>query len=103
MCSEHNTPVVGPEKARPSRSRSRPRTPSRVAVDHESVDAHSSDLEKDEHRISEPGQVPMLDMSHYKMIDQVWHFCSVDWGAKCKPPININVFLANNERPLHWI
>ena len=26
----------------------------------------------------------LLDLNHYRIIDEVWHFCSVDWGHRCK-------------------
>ena len=25
-----------------------------------------------------------LDLNHYKVINEVWYYCSVDWGSKCK-------------------
>ena len=25
-----------------------------------------------------------LDLNHYKVINDVWYYCSVDWGRKCK-------------------
>lgn len=25
---------------------------------------------------------PTLDLSHYRMVDEVWHYCSVDWSTK---------------------
>lgn len=26
---------------------------------------------------------PMLNVSHYKMVNEVWHWCSIDWSLKC--------------------
>lgn len=28
---------------------------------------------------------PSLDLNHYRIVDDVWHFSSVDWGRNCKP------------------
>lgn len=28
---------------------------------------------------------PSLDLNHYRIADDVWHFSSVDWGRNCKP------------------
>lgn len=25
----------------------------------------------------------ILDLNHYRIVDEVWHFASVDWGSKC--------------------
>jgi len=28
----------------------------------------------------------LLDLNHYRLVDEVWHFSSVDWGPNCKVP-----------------
>jgi hypothetical protein len=25
-----------------------------------------------------------LDLNHYRIVDEVWHFCSTDWGLRCR-------------------
>ena len=48
-----------------------------------SVDTHSSDPEAFE--MGESSKEDRgLDLNHYRIVDEVWHFCSVDWGSKCK-------------------
>lgn len=27
---------------------------------------------------------PMLDINHYRVVNQFWHYCSVDPGSKCR-------------------
>lgn len=26
-----------------------------------------------------------LNLNYYHLVNEVWHFCSVDWGSRCKP------------------
>jgi hypothetical protein len=28
-------------------------------------------------------QEEYLDLNHYQIVDEVWHYSSVDWGSKC--------------------
>lgn len=48
-----------------------------------SMDTHSSDPEAHEMEESRRNDRP-LDLNHYRIVDEVWHFCSVDWGSKCE-------------------
>ena len=41
------------------------------------LEGHSANLEKRSH-LMDP-----LDLNHYSLVDQVWHYSSVDWGHKC--------------------
>ena len=49
-----------------------------------SLEIPFTDLEKNSENgvITMPPQTPHI--SHYKMASEVWHYCSVDWGKKCK-------------------
>lgn len=47
-----------------------------------SVDTQSPDPEKDEKTMYRPSNSQMKDLNHYKVVNQVWHYCSVDWGSK---------------------
>ena len=29
---------------------------------------------------------PVSDLNHYRLVNEVWHFSSVDWGEKCWSP-----------------
>lgn len=35
---------------------------------------------------SEPESEPAseLNLNYYQFVNEVWHFCSVDWGSRCK-------------------
>ena len=30
-----------------------------------------------------------LDLNHYRIVNEVWHFMSVDWGYRCKLPSRV--------------
>lgn len=46
------------------------------------ADSQSNDIEKtNDTQEQDPG---MIDLNHYRVINNVWHFFSVDWGHKCK-------------------
>ena len=45
---------------------------------------HLSDPEKNgPENPSSIDETEYLQLSHYKLIDEVWHYCSVDWGSRC--------------------
>ena len=48
-----------------------------------STDKHSLDPEALEMEETRDHDEP-LDLNHYRIVDEVWHFCSVDWGSRCK-------------------
>ena len=62
-----------------------------VATGASPLASHISDPEKNDHDPSPlMDSAEALDLSHYKLIDEVWHYCSVDWGEKCEQlPWNI--------------
>ena len=62
-------------------------------LERKSTDTHSADLEKDEKGLPVLTRLPMLDLNHYKMVNEVWHFYSVDWGTNCRPFAMIRVKL----------
>lgn len=85
MCSKPFTPVpVDPRsyENEPSSLRSRfsPKFKSSFG-ERKSIESQSADPEKN---FSEHSSSPMLDLSFYKIINNVWHYCSVDWGSKCR-------------------
>ena len=59
-------------------------------LERKSTDTHSADLEKDEKGLPVLARFPMLDLNHYKMVNEVWHFYSVDWGTNCRSFIMIS-------------
>ncbi|MCJ1399472.1 hypothetical protein MMC11_002674 [Xylographa trunciseda] len=47
------------------------------------VDEKSIDIERDHERIYIPStQSEAIDLNHYTIVNEVWHYASVDWGSK---------------------
>lgn len=79
MCSDHypSIPAVSATDRCGVRSRGK-----KSQLERKSVESQSVDLEKDGMTMSASLHPPLLDLSHYRMVDEVWHFCSVDWNNK---------------------
>ena len=92
MHSKHSTPSVVPQKPMSKDLRQRvgfsPFNP--TILERKSTDTHSADLEKDEKGLPVLARFPMLDLNHYKMVNEVWHYYSVDWGTNCRSFIMIS-------------
>lgn len=52
-------------------------------LERKSVESQSLDLEKDGMATSISPRPNMPDLSHYRLVEEVWHYCSVDWSNKC--------------------
>ena len=52
-------------------------------MERRSVESHSLDLEKEGMANTSTSHSPPLDLSHYRLVEEVWHYCSVDWSNKC--------------------
>ena len=52
--------------------------------DRSSFDSHAEDVEMTPTREQPPSHATSLDMNHYRMVNEVWYYCSVDWGNRCK-------------------
>ena len=81
MCSKQDTPkVVGAQDTtscwlpndQPKTNRKKRR----------SSESQSSDIEMHKTNASLTTEAPALDMSHYKLINEVWHYSSVDWDPQ---------------------
>lgn len=49
-----------------------------------SVESHTGDIEG-LHELREfESRAGELDLNYYRLVNEVWHFCSVDWGSRCK-------------------
>lgn len=82
MCSNHLTPV--PVSSSPNRD-NLARNKAHVATQIKFADStSSSDLEKNDGGSLEEIHYPTIDMNHYKIANEVWHYNSVDYGSKCK-------------------
>ena len=42
-----------------------------------------SDPEKDSQDSDLPEHSEGIDLNHYNIVNQVWHYCSTDWSARC--------------------
>lgn len=80
MCSDHATSVPVSSVTHGGSVLSQGRKPH---VERRSVESQSLDLEKEGMAISTSLPSPTLDLSHYRVVEEVWHYCSVDWSNKC--------------------
>ena len=89
MCSDHptNIPIASANHHGGGLLRSR-----KPHLERRSVETQSLDLEKEGMAVPSTSRPPVLDLSHYKLVEEVWHYCSVDWSNKCTGTL---VFLMN--------
>lgn len=82
MCSKHKTPKVIPSTPRQSGLMYRGHW-KQDHTDRRSVETQHTDPEKNS---GTPTVVrePVLNLSHYMVVNEVWHFNSVDWGSTCR-------------------
>lgn len=86
MCSDHNKPASVPTDPQHNGhfwdkfSFTSQQTP---------VSDMFSDPEKNGNRFVPTVSQDTVDVSHYNMVNEVWHYCSVDWGKKCKGSLAI--------------
>ncbi|KAF6234413.1 hypothetical protein HO173_007446 [Letharia columbiana] len=79
MSSDHST-IAQVAPATPHRRvLSRGKKPD---MERKSVESQSLDLEKDGMAVPTSLRPPMLDLSHYRLVEEVWHYCSIDWSNK---------------------
>ena len=81
MCSDHNKPAPVPSV---SQHNGHVWDKFHFIPQHAALDSPTSDPEKDGTRGAATVARDTLDISHYKVVNEVWHFCSVDWGERCK-------------------
>ena len=81
MCSDHNKPAPVPAV---SHHNGHIWNKLHTTPQHAAINRPTSDPEKDGTRGVPTVARDTLDISHYKVVNEVWHFCSVDWGKRCK-------------------
>lgn len=81
MCCQHNTPLVA--RADPGKRAKRSTVAPRRKQERSSIESYSTDVEKNEKVERSANRAVDLDLNHYTMINEVWYYCSVDWGSKC--------------------
>ena len=42
-----------------------------------------SDVESQEMKANPNSAAMRLDLNHYRIVNEIWHFISVDWGHRC--------------------
>ena len=84
MCSKQRTPAaVGVHD--PKSGTQLNGQPTRQATrNRKTTEPRSVDLEMHKTGARSTSETLALDFSHYKLIDEVWHHCSVDWDARRK-------------------
>ncbi|KAL8822553.1 MAG: hypothetical protein Q9191_006710 [Dirinaria sp. TL-2023a] len=75
MCSKPYTPTPAaislPDYSKPHHKPQR-----------KSQESRSTDPEKSDSTTSYAPDLPVIDLNHYRIVDEVWYYCSVDWGSK---------------------
>lgn len=84
MCTDHDRPVPAVVEYKQQRS-SFGTVHSPLATGFKSEESHSKDIESLEMNVASKPRVGELDLNYYHLVNEVWHFCSVDWGSRCKP------------------
>lgn len=82
MCCQPGTPLPAVIDTRQSGTHLR--TDPQLKYDRSPVDSQSSDLESNEKGNEASEHAANLDVNHYRMVNEVWYYCSVDWGSKCE-------------------
>ena len=58
----------------------------------QSIGTLKSDPEKQDQTEDAAVKSGTLDLNHYRIVNEVWHFMSVDWGYRCKSvPRTVNL------------
>ena len=86
MTTDPNKPVVAATETPQSPFRAMFHGLSRLK-DSPSLDSHAADVEMTSADESPVSHSMSLDLNHYLIIDEVWYFCSIDWGDKCKESV----------------
>lgn len=99
----------GPPPATPSFKRT---STHRFSADRRSIfggvnrqDGHLADPEKNAlSTVPAIDAMATQDMTHYNVVNEVWHYCSVDWGSRCKSSYQSqSAPLLTSARSLHWL
>lgn len=106
MCTDHDKPipaVVGPQHGVVDAARNSVSNAQR-SMSFKSAESLPDDIESHEMTYS-GSRAGEIDLNYYHLVDEVWHFCSVDWGSRCKMPpfFHRTKFPLTYLRSLHWI
>lgn len=83
ICTDHSTPLHVDDGSRES-DVSTWRSHKSKFAGHNSTGSHSQDPENHGQNIHLISDASTLDLNHYNIVNEVWHYCSVDWGSRCK-------------------
>lgn len=102
MCTDPLKPALAPTAPETPRSRIHEMWHHQKDMEQTSSQSQTSDPESHmEMAEMEPVERPALDLSHYNIINEVWHYSSVDWGHKCEcTPLRPRGHRLTSGRPL---
>jgi len=101
MCCQPGSPVRAGVEMIPDGMRAT--KPALQQAELNSVESHSTDMERHEKVIESEDDPTFVDLNHYNIVNEVWYFCSVDWGSKCEAPRTILEIRTDSARSLHWL
>lgn len=84
MISDPYKPALVPMENRHSRLRARIH---RLKLDRQSFESHAADVEMSPTYDQPASHTVGLDLNHYRIVNEVWYYCSVDWGSKCEKSV----------------
>ena len=81
MTSDPDKPVVAPMENHQSRMRAMMH---RWKTERPSFESQAADIEMMKTLEEPASHATTPDLNHYRIVNEVWYFCSVDWGSRCK-------------------
>ena len=78
MCQQHDLPKLAVISPHNQQSKAIPHSPRMLG--RKSHESHFTDPEKVEQIEACSPALPDLDLNHYRLVDEVWYYCSIDWG-----------------------
>ena len=81
MKSDPDKPVVAAMEHHQSR---RDRVMQRWKLDRPSFESQAADIEMMQGFPEPASHAENPNLNHYRIVNEVWYYCSVDWGSKCR-------------------
>ena len=99
MTSDPEKPVVAAMEHHQSR---RDRVMQRWKLDRPSFESQAADIEMLQGLPEPASHATNPNLNHYRIVNEVWYYCSVDWGSKCRT-IQISKCAANCGQTFAWV
>ena len=97
MRQDPNKPVVVPLANHQSRRRD---VINRFKFERQSFESQVADMEMTLATDSTATHAMGADINHYRLVDEIWYYCSVDWGTRCIDPDHIVRYPLTENRSL---